>query len=430
MTKLARAVRSPEADTPSTVLLVDDSASLRQLLLTCLSRLDGIRVETATTFAEAQELLAFGGDRFTCAVLDLDLPDATDSELVDLLRAQNIPIIALTGSFDEAVRSRMHAADITDYFVKRNTTELDHVASLVGSLRQNHHIKVIVVDNAAASRDRLKGLLDNYRYKSFAAANGREALALLKRHPDVSLVITDFNLPVMNGLQLITAIRADHRREDLAIIGVADASQPELCAMMLKTGANDFIARPYQVEELYCRVTQNIGMVRYVRQIREAESHDQLTGLYNRRHIFDVGTAFHANACRGNLSMAVALVDADQLRHINEVYGHQIGDQALKAIAGVIQKTLRTGDLIGRYSGEEIICLTLIKRIPDAPIAFERLRRAVESIHLRAEGVRVPLSVSVGVTIERGESLEEMIRRADDALDQAKAEGRNRVVCL
>ena len=74
-----------------------------------------------------------------------------------------------------------------------------------------------------------------------------------------------------------------------------------------------------------------------------------------------------------------------------------------------------------------MICLTLLKRVQDAPIAFERVRRAVESIHLRAEGVRVPLTVTIGVTIERGESLEQMIKRADDALYKSKNNGRNRV---
>jgi len=124
------------------------------------------------------------------------------------------------------------------------------------------------------------------------------------------------------------------------------------------------------------------------------------------------------------------VVDPDHFKRINDGHGHQVGDQALKEIARAIQKTLRTGDLIGRYGGEEFVCLTLIKRPQDAPIAFERVRRAVESINLRADGVRVPITVSVGVTIDRCASLEQMIRRANEAVYQAKEAGRNRVVCL
>jgi diguanylate cyclase (GGDEF)-like protein len=200
--------------------------------------------------------------------------------------------------------------------------------------------------------------------------------------------------------------------------------------MMLKVGANDFLAKPFQVEEFYCRVTQNTNLIACLRELREAAIRDSLTGLYNRRHIFEMGSAFYSNACRGNVCMAVALVDADHLKHINDTYGHQVGDQALRAIANAIQKTLRTGDMMGRYGDEEIVCLTLIKRPQDAPIAFERVRRAVEAIQLRVDRVRVPLTASIGVTTDRCDSLEQMIRRSDEGVQQAKEAGRNRVVCL
>ena len=128
--------------------------------------------------------------------------------------------------------------------------------------------------------------------------------------------------------------------------------------------------------------------------------------------------------------MAAALIDADHFKQINDTHGHQVGDQALQAIAKAVQHTLRTGDLVGRYGGEEIVCLTLIKQPQDAPIAFERVREAVAAIQLRSSGVRVPVSVSVGVTTDRRGSLEQMIRRADEAVYQAKQAGRNRVICL
>jgi len=284
MSKLARLVRNVNPDTPSTVLVVDDSSSLRQLLVASLSRLEGIRVETAGTFAEAQELLAFGGDRFACAVLELNLPDAADAEIVDFVHGQGVPVIVLTSIEDEQMRGRMHTARVIDYVVKRNTTELEHVAYLVARLRENHEVKVIVAASDSASRSHVKELLMSYRFPTFTAANGSEALALLKRHPDVSLVITDFNLPIMTGLELIKAIRIDHRREDLAIIGLSDASQTGRSALMIKTGANDFLTKPFHIEEFYCRVTQNTNMIGYVRQIQEAATRDFLTGLYNRRH--------------------------------------------------------------------------------------------------------------------------------------------------
>jgi len=429
MTQLARLPKF-ETETPNTVLVVEDSASLREALVAHLSRLDAIRVETADSLEQAQELLAFGGERFACAVLDLDLSEAVNGEILELVRSQGIPVIMLNASIDERTRQQMHAGNIVDYAVRRNISDLEHVAYLVGRLRENHRIKVIVADESASFRGHVKWLLENYRYTAYTAASGREVLRLLKRHPDVSLVLTDFNLPVMNGADLIEAIRADHHRDQLSIIGMSDGKRPGVSAMMLKVGANDFLAKPFQVEEFYCRVTQNTNLIACLRELREAAIRDSLTGLYNRRHIFEMGSAFYSNACRGNVCMAVALVDADHLKHINDTHGHQVGDQALRAIANAIQKTLRTGDMMGRYGDEEIVCLTLIKRPQDAPIAFERVRRAVEAIQLRVDRVRVPLTASIGVTTDRCYSLEQMIRRADEGVQQAKEAGRNRVVCL
>jgi len=202
MTQLARLPKF-ETETPNTVLVVEDSASLREALVAHLSRLDAIRVETADSLEQAQELLAFGGERFACAVLDLDLSEAVNGEILELVRSQGIPVIMLNASIDERTRQQMHAGNIVDYAVRRNISDLEHVAYLVGRLRENHRIKVIVADESASVRGHVKWLLENYRYTAYTAASGREVLRLLKRHPDVSLVLTDFNLPVMNGADLI-----------------------------------------------------------------------------------------------------------------------------------------------------------------------------------------------------------------------------------
>lgn len=430
MSKLARLAPVLDPSTPSRVLLVDDSLSLQRLLRACIERVDGITVESADSFAQTQQLLANAHERFACAVLDLNLPDAPNGEVVDLVRALAIPIIVLTGSDDEPTRLRMQAANVIDYVIKGNAAELEHVAYLVARLRENHQTKVIVTDDSVSFRTYLKWLLENYRYTTLVASNGREALELLEANPDTSLVITDLHMPVMDGMELIAQVRKDYRREDLAIIGVSDGKQPRVSASMIKAGANDFLNKPFQVEEFYCRVTQNTNMVGYVRQIREAATRDFLTGLYNRRHIFEVGQALYANACRGNINLATALIDADHFKRINDCYGHQVGDQALRAMAQVIQRMLRTGDVVGRYGGEEIVCLTMVKQHDHAPIAFERVRRAIEAIELQAGGQRVPITVSVGVTVDRCESLEQMIRRADEAVYRAKESGRNRVVCM
>lgn len=266
------------------------------------------------------------------------------------------------------------------------------------------------------------------RYQTFAAGNGKKALHLLVAHPDISLVITDVNMPEMDGLVLIETIRRQYRREDLVVIGMSDVAKPGLSALLLKTGANDFIAKPFQVEELFCRVTQNTNMINYVRQLRQAATLDFLTGLANRRHALELGEALYARARHGDLAIALAMVDIDHFKSINDRFGHLVGDEALKAIAIALRQTWRNTDVLGRYGGEEFLGLVTIQPGMEIAAVFEHARTEVAAIDLIADGQRAELTVSIGFTTELGNSLIQMIKRADNAVYQAKTEGRNRVV--
>lgn len=380
-------------------------------------------------YAQAQAMLS-RPERFFCAVLDLNLPDAPNGEVVDLVRKFDIPVVVLTGSIDRKLRDSMLKKQVIDYIVKRNTTEIEHVAYVVGRLYENQHVKVLVADDSPSFRAYVEALLKNYRYFTHTAANGREALRMLDQHPDISLIITDFHMPEMNGQQLIEAVRRKYRREDLAIIGLSDASQDGLSAMLLKSGANDFLSKPFEIEEFYCRVTQNTNMISYVRQVRDSATRDFLTKAFNRRHLFEVGETLYANAKRGSIKLAAALIDADHFKQINDTFGHQIGDEALKLISTTLHKSMRRSDVVARYGGEEFVCLAIVKESEDASFVFERVRSALERIDLQVDGQRVVITASIGVTLELQDSLDAMINRADQAVYQAKEAGRNRVVCL
>jgi diguanylate cyclase (GGDEF)-like protein len=298
----------------------------------------------------------------------------------------------------------------------------------VGRLCENQAVKVLVVDDSPSFRMYLEGLLKQYRYRTLTAADGKEALAQVERHPDISLVITDYNMPNMNGQELIQALRRDYRREDLAIIGLSDRDNKGLSARLLKTGANDFLNKPFEVEEFYCRVTQNTNMISYVRQVRDSATRDFLTRVYNRRHLFDVGETLYANARRGRICLGAALIDADHFKRINDTWGHQVGDQALKAIADTLTASLRKSDIVARYGGEEFVCLAVLKAPADAKLVFERVRANLEAIELEAAGERVRITASVGVTLSLEDDLDAMLQRADEAVYKAKEAGRNRVV--
>jgi diguanylate cyclase (GGDEF)-like protein len=260
------------------------------------------------------------------------------------------------------------------------------------------------------------------------AKNGQDALEQLKRHPDVKLVITDYNMPEMDGFELISAIRREYSRDRMAIIGISAHGTGLLSAKFLKKGAGDFIVKPFMKEELQSRINQNVEMLEYIEEVKIASIVDHLTGLYNRRHFFQVGETLFENAKRSNFTMTVAAIDIDYFKKVNDTYGHYAGDMVLKHMGKLFAENLRTADILARVGGEEFCVITTNMDRRKAEVLFERLRRLVvkQKIHTGKEDITV--SISVGVTTQLGDTLEATMNQADKLLYQAKETGRNRVV--
>jgi len=410
------------------VLIVEDSRAIVNVISTYLKNIKGIEPVIAMSLAEAEEQLSKDADEFFCSILDLNLPDAPDGEIVNTVHKYNVPIIVLTGAMDESVRQVMREKMVLEYVVKRDMEEIEHVAYLVGRLYENQQIKVMVVEDTVLFQKYLKGLLENYQYQVLLAENGRHGLELLAEHPDTSLIITDFNMPEMDGITMIRKIREKYRREDLAIIGLSTATSSEVTVSLLKAGANDFISKQFEMEEFYCRVTQNTNMVSYMRHVRDAATQDFLTKIYNRRYLFELGEQLYANARRDLITIAVALIDADYFKKVNDNHGHATGDLALVEIASTLKNSLRKSDVVARFGGEEFVCVAIIKKEEDALPLFEKLRTNVEAIELYTDtGERVPITVSIGITTQLSESFDDMLKLADSAVYDAKDAGRNRV---
>lgn len=413
-----------------TVLLVEDSKTVRTQLRQYIGQLENVTLIETTTLAEARAILDTQRQSLFCAILDLTLPDASGLEIVDLVRSYEVPIIVLTGSMDPFLRQAVLDLHVIDYMFKTGSAAIEDVAYLIGRLRQNQTTKVMIVDDSATFRMHLSGLLRQYRFPIIVANNGQEALHLLEQNPDTALILTDYFMPGMNGLELVRRIRRQYRREDLAIIALSDLHQPELSAAMLKAGANDFLNKGFQTEEFYCRMVQNANMVNFVRELREMANRDYLTRLHNRRYLFQAGEVLHAEALAGERHLALALVDADLFKRINDRFGHAGGDEALKKIAAVLRRNFSRDEIVVRYGGEEFVCVAILDKPGDVADRFEKLRAEIEAIDLVWNGTRISITGSIGVTTLLGASLADMIECADQAVFRAKAEGRNRVVVL
>lgn len=428
--KLSRLQASGTHVTEQRVLIVDDDRTARRLLAGYLEELGGFALDSADTLSAARALLAQDEGRYFCAVVNHCLPDAPAGETAQETLARGVPTVVLTDSDDEQLLSTLRGRPVIDYVLKNGTHQIEHVAYLIGRLRENRAKKILVVDDSRSYRAYLVALLERYFYTTLQAGDGLEAMDVLEAHPDITLVLTDINMPRLDGFGLIARIRQRHRREDLAVIGVSDSSTPGMSARILKAGGNDFLPKQFEQEEFYCRVTQNTNMIGYVRQIRDSATLDFLTGVYNRRHLFEVGGKLYANARRGHIHLAASLIDADHFKRINDTHGHETGDRALKAIARRLNDSLRAGDVVARYGGEEFVCLAVLAKPGDAELVFERVRQAVEQVVVEVGDARVPVTASIGVTTTLDDNFEAMLRRADEAVYLAKKGGRNRVVVV
>ncbi|MBK5967664.1 MULTISPECIES: diguanylate cyclase [Thiorhodovibrio] len=410
------------------VLLVEDSRSLRQYLAEAIEDRADVRVAGAGSLSEAQALIEQGTQQFFVGILDLNLPDAPNGEIVDLVVETGLPIIVLTGYMDDGLRERILAKpNVIDYVVKTNASEIDYVANLVRRIHRNNKIKVLIVDDSRSFRVYLRELLRTHRYQTLEAADGEEALAMLQQHHDIRLMLTDFHMPKMDGQTLIAQARRHFDRNQIGIIGISDQSAPITSAKLLKAGANDFIAKPFLIEEFYCRITQNVETLEFIRFMRDSAVRDFLTQLFNRRYLFDVGAKAYDHAKEKDLGFATVVIDIDHFKQINDIHGHFVGDRVLQRVASQLQKTIHSDDLLVRYGGEEFCWLIKGERASaQLDQELERIRHGIEALEVPNGDAVLRVTASLGATLNKSHSLAAMIDIADAALYLAKTQGRNR----
>ena len=364
----------------------------------------------------------------TSSLLDLNLPDAQEGEIVDYVMARDIPSIVFTGTFDDELRDRMMSEQILDYVVKEGPQAVEYLIHIVQRIYKNQFITVMVVDDSSTSRKHLVGLLKSQRFNVMEARHGKEALQHLENNPEIKLVLTDYNMPIMDGFELISRIRQKYSGDQVAIIGISAYGTGLLSAKFLKKGANDFIIKPFVIEEFYSRVNRNVEVLEYIDEIKKASHVDYLTGLYNRRYFFQVGEKLFQNARRSNFTMTIAMIDIDYFKKINDTYGHYSGDMVLKYIGKLLADDLRTADVLARFGGEEFCIITTNMDKAKANVLFERLRKLVERQEIPIENGNISITVSIGCTTRIAGSLDDSLKLADMLLYKAKEEGRNRVV--
>jgi len=248
------------------LLIIEDSKMLCKIFDDLLQKYTDFNFDIAQTFEEAKDFLA--QTRYEFAVADMNLPDARNGEIIALLNRHNIAPIVFTGIFDEEFREGFESANIVDYILKERYENIIYVIEKLKQLELNKHKTVLIVDDSALYASFLKQNFTLHYFKVLTAANGEEALKCLEKHPEIELIVTDYHMPVMDGLTLVRKVRKKKTKKELSIIVLTSDTNSYTTSRFLKEGANDYITKPFSRDEFYARVYQNIDSLEMFESIR------------------------------------------------------------------------------------------------------------------------------------------------------------------
>lgn len=403
-------------------------------------------------------------------LLDIMMPEMDGFEVCERLksnpRTAHIPVVMVTALDQPSDRVRGLQAGADDFLTKpvndlqliSRVKSLVRLKTLTDELRIRHdstrqaglddmlrlqdgrledQAQILLVDSRGASQERIIKSLKPIA-EVIAMSDPQAAVFEAAENP-VDLVIVNSNLEDYDPLRLCSQIRSLERTRFIPILLITEQGDEQMIIRSLDLGVNDYIVRPLDPNELIARALTQVRRKRYndrlrnsVRQTIELAVTDGLTGLHNRRYLdTHLRTLFARAKVRGR-PLTLCITDIDRFKQVNDVYGHDAGDEVLKEFAGRIRSTVRGADLACRFGGEEFVVVMPDTSAEVAATVAERLRGMIEArpFQLRSGETPLILTASMGIaTIGPGiETPEQLLKQADRALYEAKNSGRNRVV--
>jgi two-component system cell cycle response regulator len=446
------------------VLVVDDVVPNLKLLEARLTA-EYFDVVTATNGFEALEIC----ERGDCDIvlLDVMMPGIDGFEVCRKLKSNpdtlHLPVVMVTALDQTSDRVRGLEAGADDFLTKpideiallarirslarlkmvidelraRATTSatLGVTAAVRHTFDEGTGGRILLVDDRVNSAERIVSSLRG-RYEVDVESDAHQALERAGE-TDYELVIVSLGLASYDGLRLCSQLRSIERTRHTPLLMLADLEDRQRILRGLDLGVNDYLVRPIDRNEIIARVRTQVRRKRYADSLRsnvqaamELAVVDSLTGLNNRRYLESHVLALLEQAEQKGRPVSTMILDIDHFKLVNDSYGHDAGDEVLRAFAARVKRAVRGGDLMCRYGGEEFVIIMPDTKLSIARLVGERIRTAVASAPFGIEkGARaIEVTVSIGVADSRGgDTPDALFKRADQALYLSKNSGRNRV---
>lgn len=301
---------------------------------------------------------------------------------------------------------------------------------------------ILIVDDVINNIRLLDKILDGVGYNTVFANSGKQALEIIEnKTSQIDLILLDLMMPEMDGIEVCNIIKSNPMYQDIPIIFITADDSAESFATAFKTGAIDYIKKPFQKAELLLRVENQLKLNKAYAGLRKSNDElleayallerlvtvDPLTGLENRRSLVDFGEVQLRLAQRYHSFFSIMMIDLDYFKKINAIYGHPLGDEVLKNIAKILKDSLRNVDHLGRFGGDEFVVILPNTNLENTVIVAERVRGEIANFKHNIEEHIIQTTVSIGIASygDQDNDINQIIERADQALYKAKSSGRN-----
>ena len=396
------------------ILIVEDSKIYASLIKSHLHKhLLFVKCDIVSSFEELKNL----NKEYDLYIVDYILEDTKEDEHIEYLYSKNKRIIIMT-QFEDKLSKDKWNDKIVDFILKDDISVIHYLIRLVKRIYKNQFLKGLIVDDSLMILNHEEKLLSLLNLSVYKARDGIEALKILKEK-DIDFVITDIEMPLMDGVELVKEIRKEKGIDELPILVMSSSNNLDKAFKILKLGANDFVRKPFLKEEFIIRIDNLLEIYDYLSEYKTSTFIDGLTQAFNRTYLErNLDRLFKSFSKK-----SIAMLDIDFFKKINDTYGHQKGDEILKYFATLIKNHIRKNDILVRYGGEEFLIFMPNTSKAESYIVLTKLKNILNN----DKNKPLNFTFSAGIADE-GETLAEMIRLADKRLYKAKKEGRNKIV--